>query len=105
MDTRGSLLPLDLILHGWALIAANVVFYIYLYWLGFWFVRGTHGRERVVMVGWFATILLSPLETLQRGWVLEVRYLCTLGLAVALPAAVSLLLHPTALGDSTGRPA
>jgi hypothetical protein len=28
-----------------------------------------------------------------------------LGLAVALPAAVSLLLHPTALGDSTGRPA
>jgi hypothetical protein len=53
--TRGWLLqPLDFVLHGWPLVAANVVFYGYLCWLAFWFIRGTHGRERVVMVGWFA---------------------------------------------------
>jgi hypothetical protein len=103
--TRGwQLLPMDFVL-GWPLIAANVVFYGYLCWLAFWFIRGTHGRERVVMVGWFAAVLLSPLETLQHEWVVEIRYICTFGLAVALLAAVSLLLRPTVVGGPTTRSA
>jgi hypothetical protein len=44
------------------------------------------------MVGWFATILLSPLEIVRHGWAMEIRYICTVGLEVALFAAVSLLL-------------
>jgi hypothetical protein len=58
----GSLLPWDFLLHGRALIAANVALYLYLCWLGFWFVRGTAGTERVFMVGWFANILLGPID-------------------------------------------
>jgi hypothetical protein len=92
-DTRGwPLQSLDSALHGWPLVAANVVFYGYFCWLAFSFIRGTHGRERLVMVGWFATILLSPLEIVRHGWAMEIRYICTVGLAAALFAAVSLLL-------------
>jgi hypothetical protein len=99
------LLPLDFLLHGRPLVAANVVFYGYLCWLAFWFIRGTHGRERVFMVGWFSATLLSPLEMLRRGLTVEIRYICALGLAVSLFAAGSLLLHPTGIGDSTTPPA
>jgi hypothetical protein len=58
----GWLLPLDFVLRGWPLIAVNVAFYGYLCWLGFSFIRGTAGPERLFMVGWFASILLSPLD-------------------------------------------
>jgi len=100
---RGRLLPLDFMLHGWPLVAANIIFYGYLCWLAFWFIRGSRGRERVVMVGWSATVLLSPLETLQHGWAMEIRYTCAFGLAVALLAALSLLLHPAVVGSPTAR--
>jgi hypothetical protein len=87
----GGLLPLDFLLHGWSLIIANVVFYGYLCWLGFCFVRGTEGRERVVVLGWFADILLSPLKNLKPDWAVAIGYIGAFGLAVALLAAVSLL--------------
>jgi hypothetical protein len=32
------------------------------------------------MVGWFATILLSPLEIVRHGWAMEIRFICTVGL-------------------------
>jgi hypothetical protein len=96
----GWLLPLDFMLRGWSLIIANVVFYGYLCWLGFCFVRGTKGRERVVMLGWFADILLSPLKTLTPDWAVTIGYIGTFGLAVALLAAVSLLSHPSAVANS-----
>jgi len=91
----GWLFPVDFVFHGWALIALNVLFYGYLWWLGSWFIRGTHGRERVVMLGWFAGILLWPLKTLPVGWVVEIRYIGAFGLAVALIAAISLLIYPS----------
>ena len=97
------LLPLDFMLHGWSLIVANVVFYGYLSWLGFSFIRGTEGRERVVVLGWFADILLSPLKFLRPEWAVGIGYIATFGLAVALLAAVSLLSHPSALADSSDR--
>jgi hypothetical protein len=102
---RGLLLPLNLLLHGWPLVAANLVFYGYLCWLAFWFIRGSHGRERVCIVGWFSAILLPPLELLQRSFAVEIRYICAFGLAVSLIAAVSILLHPTGIDDSTTRTA
>ena len=56
------------------------------------------------MVGWFSAVLLPPLEVLQRGFTtLEIRYICAFGLAVSLLAAVSLLLHPMGIDDSTAR--
>ena len=102
---RGLPLPLDFLLRGWPLVAANVVFYAYLCWLAFWLARGTHGRERVFVAGWFLAVLLSPLDRFQHGFTVQIRCICALGLAVALVAGVSLWLHSTGIGDSTARAA
>ncbi|MGB0014669.1 MAG: hypothetical protein WBQ03_23955 [Candidatus Sulfotelmatobacter sp.] len=102
---RGLLLPLDFLFHGWPLVAANVVFYGYLCWLAFCFIRGTHGRERVFIIGWFSAVLLPPLEVLQHRFTVEIRYICAFGLAVSLYAAVSLLLRPAGIDDATIRTA
>jgi hypothetical protein len=99
----GSLLPWDFLLHGRALIAANVGFYLYLCWLGFWFIRGTAGPERGFMVGWFANILLVPIESLRPQWAGAVRHIGTFGLGVALLAALALLLTPVNVSGSNGR--
>src|SRR5690349_1817243 len=64
----GWLLPLDFILHGWPLVAVNVAFYGYLWWVGFCFVRNSHGRERIFVLGWATAILLWPLERLRPQW-------------------------------------
>ena len=82
------------VLHGWLLIAANVAFYAYLCWLGVWFIRGIEGRERVFWVGWFAAILVAPVDALRPEWALTIRYIRVFALAVALLAVLSLLGDP-----------
>jgi len=99
----GSLLPFDFFLHGWALVVANIAVYLYLCWLGFWFIRGTAGPERFFMVGWFANILLGPIETLRPQSAGAIRHIGTFGLGVALLAALALLLSPTDVSGSSGR--
>ena len=56
------LLSPSVLFHGWPLIAFNVFIYCYLCWVSFWLIRGTTGRERVFMVGWFAPFALWPLR-------------------------------------------
>jgi hypothetical protein len=99
----GSLLPWDFLLHGRSLIAANVALYVYLCWLGFWFIRGTAGTERVFMVGWFANILLGPIESLRPHWGGAIRHIGIFGLGVAFLAALALLLAPADVSGSSGR--
>jgi hypothetical protein len=65
-------------------------------------VRGTEGRERVVVLGWFTDILLSPLKTLRPDWAVTIGHIGTFGLAVALLAAFALLLEPSNVADSDG---
>ncbi len=88
------------LLHGWALIAVNVFIYGYICWLAFWFVRGTAGRERFFMMGWFAGILLWPLRMLRPQWATVTENIGAFGLAVALLAALALLLEPPVVAES-----
>jgi hypothetical protein len=90
----GWILPLDYVLHGWVLIAANVAFYAYLCWLAFCFIRGSQGRERIFIAGWFAHLVLYPVERLLPESAAVMKFVTVCGLAVAVVAAVSLLLHP-----------
>jgi len=90
-------------LHSWLLIAVNVFFYGYLSWVGFWLIRGTAGPERLFMVGWFAGFLLSPLHVLGPDWAVAIKDIGAVGLAVALLAALSLLLSPAEVADSSDR--
>jgi len=87
------------VLHGWPLIAVNILIYVYICWLGFWFIRGTEGLERFFMVGWFAGVLLWPLKMLLPQWSVTMRQISAFGLAVALLAAVALLLVPPGVAD------
>ncbi len=87
------------LLHGRPLLALNVLIYGYLCWLGFWFIRGTEGLERLFMVGWFASVLFWPLKMLRPQWAATMRHVGALGLAVALLAAVALLLVPPGAAD------
>src|SRR3954471_5955247 len=94
--TRGNvpeawLIKPDVLLHGWPLVALNVALYGYLWWLAHWFVRGTYGRERLLVAASFVGVLLWPLKAFQNGWLMEMRCTGIFGYAVALIAAVSLL--------------
>jgi hypothetical protein len=80
------------LLHGWGLVAANILIYAYLCWLVFWFVRRTSGQERFFMMGWFAGVLFWPVKMLRSQWAVAIRYISAFGLAVALLAAIALLL-------------
>jgi hypothetical protein len=98
----GWLLTPGFLLHGWLLLAVNIFFYAYLCWLGFWFIRGTTGRERFFMMGWFADLLLWPLQMLRPEWAVVIKHIGAFGIAVALLAALSLLLEmPDASDPST----
>jgi len=88
---------------GWLLIALDVFLYGYLCWLSFWLIRRTAGRERFFIGGWFAGILLSPFKMLGRQWAVSIKYIGAFGLAVAFLAALSLLLYPAKVADSSAR--
>jgi len=100
----GWLLPGDFILHGWPLIAVNALFYSYICWLAFWFIRGTAGRERFFMAGWFAGILLWPAKMFRPEWAVAIKHIGAFGLLVALLAALSLLLEPANVADPEQSP-
>ena len=87
--------------HGWPLVAANLFIYLYVCWLGFWFMRGTAGLERFFVAGWLAEILLWPLALLGRQAVV-VKHVGALGLVVASLAAVALLLDRSDVVDVDG---
>jgi len=82
------------------LVGVNALIYTYICWLAFWLIRGTAGRERVFMVGWFAGILLWPFRMVRPQWDTVTRHIGAFGLAVALLAALALLLEPSAVTES-----
>lgn len=99
----GWLISPSNVFHGWPMIAANVFIYAYWCWLGFWFIRGTVGRERVFMVGWCADILLWPLRMLWPQWAATFRLVGAFGLALALLAALALLLDRSRAADANSK--
>jgi hypothetical protein len=98
----GWLLPIEGITHGRLLVATNLAFYGYLCWIGFCFIRGTVGAERLFMVGWFISILLWPLKVIRPLWMSTIMHIGGLGSAVALFAALQLLLHPPYVAADDG---
>ncbi len=99
----GWLFSSGVVWHGWLPMALDIFFYCYLCWIGFWFIRGTVGLERLFMVGWFGGVLLSLLETLRPQWAIAIKHIGAFGLAVALLAALSLMLMHSDVADSNSR--
>ena len=99
----GWMSQFDVLLHGYWLIGAKVALYVFLCWLGFWMIRGTEGRERLFMVGWFSAILIPPITMQRADWVAVGSYIGTVGMGIALVAALSLVFRPSISlgGDET----
>jgi hypothetical protein len=88
--------------HGWTQISVNVLLYLYICWLGFWLIRGTAGRERFFIVGWFVGLVLWPFKILWPRSAVPVGYIGSFGIVVALFAALTLLLDHSDAVDSSG---
>jgi hypothetical protein len=101
----GWLLPLDFVLHGWLLVLVNVAFYFYLCWIAFSLIRASEGRERLFVIGWGVDLALHPIEMVWPQTHAAIQYAVAVGLAGAIIAAVSLLLHPAAPIDTSGQAA
>lgn len=92
-------------LHGWILVTVNASYYAYMCWLGFWLIRGTAGRERLFMVGWFADLLLWPLKILRPGWAEAVRHVGVLSLLTSVLAALALMVESSKAASTGSGPA
>ena len=71
-----SVLDLRSLLPAPAAAVVEVGFYAYLFWLGLVFYRGTQGKERVLVAGWFGSLFLGLIQRLvsasaaaAMGWV------------------------------------
>jgi hypothetical protein len=46
----------------WVTVALNILFYGYFAWIGFEFCKSGLGKERILVAGWFITILSTPIQ-------------------------------------------
>lgn len=83
------------LLHGWWAKAASFLFYGYVCWVLFWFIRKTEGRERLWWVGWLASFLLWPLKMFLPQWAVASEIAEIFGVTLALIAAISLTAWPS----------
>ena len=90
------LLDLRFMLPPRAAVAVNVGLYAYLFYLGVVFYRMSQGKERVLVAGWFAGILLGPVQILPSVSAAVVDYAQSAGMVVAFIAAVYILREVSA---------
>lgn len=87
-------------LPAWAVAGVNLVFYAGLFWGGALLYRIAQGRERVLVVGWFASIFLGLIQILVSApaataidyakiIVTLVAFLATADIFLRMPASVS----------------
>jgi hypothetical protein len=93
----------------WSVIALNLLFRTALLWGGVLFLRGTQGKERLVVAGWFMSAclgMLNPIEALSAPPAIAViRLLRTIGMSVAFLAALLILLKSPAFGRDDAKTA
>jgi hypothetical protein len=83
----------------WAVAGVNLGFYAYLLWLGVVFYRVAQGKERVLVVGWAAVILLGLIQFLiSASAATEIDSLIAFMAAAAFLAAVDIFLKMPASG-------
>lgn len=90
------------LLHGWLLIAVNLLLCSYVCWLGFSIIRITIGRERIFAVGWCLGFFLWPFRLLWPQVAVPIRHIDAFGMATALFAALALLLEHSEPTHSRG---
>jgi hypothetical protein len=87
-------------LPAWAVAGVNLGFYAGLFWGGVVLYRIAQGRERVLVVGWFAAIFLGLIQILvSASAATAIDYVKAIVTVVAFLAAADILLRMPARGD------
>jgi len=95
------LLPVDTLLPAWATLAVNMALYAWLLWLCIVFPRALHGKERVLVLGWVLSLLLSLIQGLVSASLAAlIQYVRAASIMVAFFAAVAILIEGSASGNS-----
>src|SRR6266481_2761263 len=88
------LVDLHFILPTWAVAGVNLGFYAYILWLGVVFYRIAQGKERVLVAGWFACVILGQIQNLvSPSAAAAIDYVQAIGMVVACLAAVDIFLR------------
>jgi hypothetical protein len=86
-------------LPAWAVAGVNLGFYAGLFWCGVVLYRIAQGRERVLVVGWFAGIFLGLIQILvSASAATAIDYVKAIVTVVAFLAAADILLRMPATG-------
>ena len=95
------LLPVDSILTARATLVVNVALYAWVLWLCIVFPRALHGKERVLVVGWVLSLLLSLTQGLMSASLAAfVQYVRAASIMVAFFAALAILIEGPTSGTS-----
>jgi hypothetical protein len=88
-----GLIDLPLSAPTWVVLAVNLGFYAYLFWVGIMFYRSARGKERILVVGWFAPVVLGPIQYLVSIPGAVTGYLRAICMTVAFVIAVYIFLE------------
>jgi hypothetical protein len=81
------------ILPTWAAVVANVGFYAYLLWLGIISYRTARSKERLVVAGWFVSMVLGWIKNLVSiSAVVAIKWVQAACMLMALLAAVDIVV-------------
>jgi hypothetical protein len=82
-------------------LVVNVALYAWLLWLCIVFRRALHGKERVLVIGWVLSLLLSPIQGLVSvSLAALIQYVRAASIMVAFFAAVAVLLEGPVSGNT-----
>jgi hypothetical protein len=88
------LLPVNTFLSARVTFAVNVVFYVWLLWIYIVFMRALHGKERVLVMGWVLSLLLSLIQGLVPVLLaVLIQYVRVASITVAFFAAVAIFVE------------
>lgn len=95
------LLPVGTFLPARATLAVNVAFYAWVLWLCIVFPRALHGKERVLVIGWVLSFLLSLIQGLVSASLAAlIQYVRAASIMVGFFAAVAILIEGPVSGNS-----
>ena len=88
------LIPLDNIFPHRAVLAVNVVFYVFMVFLCVVFPLSFRGKERILVAGWVPGVLLSPIQGfVSTSIAAAVQYFKAAAIMVSFFAAVAILME------------
>lgn len=79
-------------------MTVNLIFYVYLFWIGIALYRAARGTERLIVIGWFVPIFLGPIQYLFSISLSVIGFLNFVAVFSAFLASAYILFKVSAVG-------